>query len=477
MTDAPTPITARPLLPELFMLLAAHRVAFGQERPYQRAVALVLGWLAAFGRHTITQVLLALGLGDADWTAFYRLFSRRRLDYEALTACLLAQTLDLSDPAQPYLVALDATQAPRHSRTMPGTSWWRHPATAPFRRGLHRAQRFLHLTWLPLPAASGYSRAVPVRFDPAFPAKAVAAPGHPPCTEWAAGVAARRWLRTTLDGRGRRRQRVLGIADAVYSAAALWAALPPRVTLLARCAKNRALFALPGPYGGRGRPRTYGDRQPAPASWPRQRRDWQRTEAPVRGRSGPLTFRVEGPVLLEGAAACPLFLLVVKGCDRQVAGKRVRRKPAFWLVNAVRDRRGGWRLPWPAAQLLGWAWQRWEVEVAHRELKTSFGLGEPRCWSGYGAVLSVPWTVWVYAVLVLAGIRAWGLGRGPVAPPGRWWRGGGRWSLARRWQGYRQELWGEQALHPVFPGITSNWPELADWLALKTNATLAASRT
>ena len=118
--STPFPAPVRPLLPELFALLAAHRPAFRQQRPFQRSVALLLGWLGAFGRHTITGVLLALGLGEADWTAWHRLFSRGRVDYERLTGCLLEQTVPLTPVDGPYLVGVDATQIPRHSRTMPG---------------------------------------------------------------------------------------------------------------------------------------------------------------------------------------------------------------------------------------------------------------------------------------------------------------------------------------------------------------------
>jgi hypothetical protein len=474
MVDATTP-TVRPLLPEVFALLAAHRPAFGQERPYQRSLALVLGWLCAFGRHTITGVLLALGLGAADWTAWHRLFSRGRVDYERLTGCLLEQTLALVPATEPYLVGVDATQIPRHSRSMPGTSWLRHPGTAIFRAGIHRAQRFVHLAWLPLPSRAGYSRAVPVRFAPAFPAKAVPAPGHPPQKEWEAGLAALIWLRAGLDAAGRAAPRVLALGDGSYSTAPVWAALPARVVLLARCAKNRALFALPGAPSGRGRPRRYGERLPRPDAWLARRAGWQRTELAVRGRAIPVTYRVEGPLLVKGAHERPLFLLVVKGSDPR-RGRR-RRAATFWLVSADADGQGGWTMPWPAAQLLGWAWHRWELEVAHRELKTSFGLGEPQAWSPVATVLTVQWGAGVYAVLVLAGIRAWGLGPGPVPAPGRWWPGAGRWSLARLWQGFRQEVWSERDFHRVWLRTGDTWDEMTDWLGLKTNATLAASRT
>ena len=476
MVESTASAAVRPLLPELFALLAAHRPAFGQERPFRRSAALLLGWLGAFGRHTVTGVLLALGLGEADWTAWHRLFSRGRVDYERLAGCLLAQTLPLAPAHEPYLVGLDATQAPRHSRTMPGTRWLRHPGTAIFRAGIHRAQRFLHLAWLPLPSPAGFSRAVPLRFDPAFPAKAEPVPDHPPRKEWEAGLAAIAWTRQALDAAGRTAQRLLALGDGAYSTAKVWAALPERVGLLARCAKNRALFALPDPRPGRpGRPPDYGARQPRPDAFLAARGGWRTAELTVRGRTVPIRFRAEGPLLVRGAPETPLFLLVVKGSD-PAHGKR-RREARYWLVSAVPDARGGWALPWPAERLLGWAWQRWELEVAHRELKTGFGLGEPQGWSPAAAVLTVRWAAWAYAVFVLAGLRAWGLGPGPVRAPGRWWAGSGRWSLARLWQGLRGELWGERQFHQVWLRTGDNWDEMADWLALQTNAALAASRT
>src|SRR5689334_2433914 len=99
-TSVPTPSPALPpLLAHLLALVDAHRPAFRQQRVFARATALLFGQLFAFGRHTITQLLLALGLTDADWSAFYRLFSAPRLDYATLTRCFLHETLVHSDPA------------------------------------------------------------------------------------------------------------------------------------------------------------------------------------------------------------------------------------------------------------------------------------------------------------------------------------------------------------------------------------------
>ena len=70
--------TTSALLHNLLVLLEQHQRAFRQERSYWRVVGLVLGELFNFGRHTVTQGLMALGLTDEDWSGWYRLFSRGR---------------------------------------------------------------------------------------------------------------------------------------------------------------------------------------------------------------------------------------------------------------------------------------------------------------------------------------------------------------------------------------------------------------
>lgn len=103
--ESPQPGT--PLLAELSRLLAAHRPAFRQERCFRRMKALVLGYLFCFARRTVTQVLVALGLTDSDWSAFYRLFSEPRMDYGELTGCFLSETLIHVPEARPYVVVVD----------------------------------------------------------------------------------------------------------------------------------------------------------------------------------------------------------------------------------------------------------------------------------------------------------------------------------------------------------------------------------
>lgn len=63
------------LLKQLISLIQAHRPLFSQERVFQRAALMVMAELVVFARHTITQLLMAVGLTDEDWSGWYRLFS------------------------------------------------------------------------------------------------------------------------------------------------------------------------------------------------------------------------------------------------------------------------------------------------------------------------------------------------------------------------------------------------------------------
>lgn len=461
------------LLQTLFDLLEAFRPTFRQERTFLRAFGLLLGELFAFARHTVTQELLALGLTNGDWSAWYRLFSRRRFDPERASECFVEQTLRHVPLDQPYVAGIDGVQVPRHSTKMPGTSWLKALGTAAFRPGIHRAQRFLHLSWL-TPREAGFSRAIPLRWLPAFPEKAVLPTGVAACKEWQAGLEAIRWLRQQLDRAGRVSQWLLVLADGSFEkVTAFWDGLPARVVVLGRSARNRALYQLPR-YGGQGRPPSYGTRAKTPAQWLKERQGWQTATVEVRGKRLSLTYRVEGPYVRQDLPTRPVFLLVVRGMDRKIGGRRVKRKPAFYLVSAV-EQAQCWVLPWPAEELLAWAWQRWELEVAHRELKSGFGLGEKQCWNRHSAIVSVQWSAWVYAVLLLAGYRTWGLLQGPPSPA-PWWRGARRWSLNTLWRAYRAALWKTPDFRAVWTPTSDNWLKKGDWIAGMWNAVAAAAR-
>lgn len=463
------------LLSALQRLLTAHGGAFRQERTFRRMQALLFGQLFCFAQRTITQALVTLGLTDHDWSSFYRVFNEARIDYEELTGCFLSETLEHMLETEPYVAVVDGVQVPRHSRKMPGTSWLKNPRNPPSKPGSRRAQRFLHLAALLPPTEEGYSWALPLRWEPAFPEKAVLPEGVEPRKEWEAALDTLRWLRQRLDAAGRAAQRMLIVGDGGFCVADLLREMPRQTTLMVRCARNRNLYQVPGPEPSRRGPkRKYGQKEKKPYQWLSECSGWRQARFMVRGRQVRPRYRIEGPFVLKKAAEQPVFLMVVKG-HRRSDGRRLYRRPAFFLVSACWDGQR-WVMPFSAEKLLCTGSMRWEVELAHKECKSSLGLGEVQYWSKSGAILAVQWQAWNYGVLVLAGYRAWGLGKGPIRPPGRWWNGSGRWSLGTLWRGYRAELWNTEEFRTVFTATRDGWPEKEGLLAGMSNAVAGSLR-
>lgn len=375
---------------------------------------------------------------DRHWSAWYRLFRKTRFPYARLAYDFLKAILETFS-GDLFVVAGDATTTPCTGKRIEGVGWLPHPGTAPFQRGLSKRQRWFHLAWL-TPAEGGYSRAIPLLWLPAFTKKSRRQKQPARSEVWAARLALR-WLRAALRALGRKQMRILFVGDGRYDQVSLWRKVPEGVIVFARSARNRRLFYLP--EAGMRPNRKYGRPAPTPAEVWKERKGWRKLTIEVRGRTRHLQVKVVGPVLRRGAPERPLFLIVVRGKQRG----RVRREPLPFLVNAVLQN-GTWELPLPVEELIFWAWQRWEIEVVHRELKSTFGLGEKQNWHPEGAVQSTQWSAWAYGVLVLAGYRAWGI-QGGSKPPTPWWRGGGRWSLNTLWRAYRAAWWGGHRFQAV----------------------------
>lgn len=462
-----TPITPV-LLTELLPLLEGARDCFGQERVFRRAVALSFAEFFTLGRHTITQLLRTLGAVEQDWTAAYRLFSAGRFDEALAGLYLFKQTLLQVPETEPYLLTGDAVHIYRSGTEVAGSSWVRAPNTAPFRRGLQRGQRFVEIAWL-TPNEASYRRAVPLRWLPAVTEKAVPSDATP-CKEWEAGLQGVQWVREALDAAGRSTQPLVAVFDGSYDTQGIWREVPEHTTFVIRCAKNRALYYLPEPPAtpGRGAPRKYGERTPLPREFIHKRKQLQTLELEIRGRLRHLKYCVVGPVLVEGAPDRPLFLIVVAGQTWGSGKRRHYRKPAYLLVNA-RWQDDEWVLPYPVKQLLEWAWQRWECEVAHRELKSTLQIGSKQCWGPRSAFAAVQWGVWLYGLCVLAAYRAWGLTRGPRRQ-GKWYPHARRWSCASMWNELRAELWAVGEFSPLCMPTLDKWLKKETWLTGLGNA-------
>jgi hypothetical protein len=459
------------LLTELVRLIGKCEQIYQQKRVFNRIIGLVMGELFAFGRHTITQLLLTLGLTDEDWSAWYRLFSQERYDEEKTSSIMLREMLNEVPETEPFVVGGDGFHIGRSSQKMPGTGWMRGLKTAKFKPGIQRGQRFVEGSWL-TPIVNGYSRAIPIRCLSAFTVKSVPSENDEPRTEVKAGLAFLQWTREQMDAAGREGQTLLTLNDGSYDTLEFWPGLPERTIGVVRTARNRCLYQLPAAkaHGNC----KYGDKAPAPHSWLKERKGFAYQEVMVRGSRRRMRYRVEGPFVRDGLPDIPLMLVVIGGGKRPSGSRRQHYKPCFFLVSAVLID-GQWSLPLPIADLLAWLWQRWELEVAHRQMKTGMGLGEKQAWNDQATVATVQWSVWVYALMMFSGFRAWGNDPGDK-PPGLWRSLPGRWSFNTLRRAFRTEMWHQSDFRATWTWSRDNWLVNEPlWDAL-FNAVLASTR-
>ncbi|MCB0061758.1 MAG: hypothetical protein KDE19_06580 [Caldilineaceae bacterium] len=459
------------LVSEVIGLVKKCEGNYKQQRVFNRVMALVMAELFAFGRHTITQLLLTLGLTDEDWSSWHRIFSFKRFAEEETSRVMVEEILAEVPETEPFVVGGDGFHVPRCSETMPGTGWMRGLATAKWRPGIQRGQRYVETSWL-TPLKNGFSRAIPIRCLPAFTEKSVPCEGAAPRTEVATGLVILTWIRECMDKAGRVKQWLVALYDGSYETRAFWAELPARTVAIVRTARNRCLYHLPGKdaHGNR----KYGEQAKHPFEWLKARKGFTRLDVMVRGRLRPMRYRIEGPFVRDGLPDIPLFLIVVGGGKRPAGSRRKSYKPCFFLVNAV-QKNGVWSLPLPVPLLLALLWQRWELEVAHRQMKTGLGLGEKQCWNDAATVATIQWSVWIYALIMLSGYRVWKHETGPHAP-GLWRKPNQRWSFTVVCQSLRRELW-------QLPQFRATWTWSRDnWLANESlwdnlmNSVLASAR-
>lgn len=440
------------LLREVIGLVKKCEGNYKQQRVFNRVMALVMAELFAFGRHTITQLLLTLGLTDEDWSSWYRIFSAERYAEAETSRVMVEEMLEEVAEEEPFVVGGDGFHVPRCSEQMPGTGWMRGMATAKWRPGLQRGQRYVETSWL-TPLKNGFSRAIPLRCLPAFTEKSVPCEGVEARTEVATGLVILKWLRASMDKAGRAKQWLVALYDGSYDTLAFWAGLPARTIAIVRTARNRCLYHLPGKeaHGNC----KYGEQAKHPFEWLKKRKGFKQLAVLVRGRQRTMRYRLEGPFVRDGLPGIPLFLIVVGGGKRPPGSRRKSYKPCFFLVNAV-QKHGVWSLPLPTPLLLAWLWQRWELEVAHRQMKSGLGLGEKQCWNAAATVATIQWSVWIYALIMLSGYRVWKNETGPHAP-GLWRKPNQRWSFNIVCQSLRSEMWHHPQFRTTWTWSRDNW--------------------
>jgi len=403
------------LLAAFLSIVEDWRGVFPQQRTYQRAVRQALGSLICLGRHCLSRIIWANGGQHQSWSAEYFLHSRCQWEPQQLFQPILKRALAYC-PQRLVGVAIDDTKLRKTGRSIPQAFYQRDPLSPPFHVNLLLGLRFLQASLLvPLHRKANVStRALPIRFQEVSRVKR---PGKKATPEqqkqYKAALKVQnlshsfvhmaKQLREPLDLAGGRDKILVLTADGSFCNRTCFAGVPERSVLLARARKDAKLcFRAPLPTR-----RFYGQEKLSPEQVRKdESQAWKKTKIFYGGKRRTIRYKEVADVYWQrGAGKRPLRLFVVAPTPYRKSNSRklYYRDPAYLLTTDLRS---------SAKQLLQIYFDRWQIEVNHREEKDTLGIGQAQLWN----VTSVPkqpvLAVASYSALLLASLQAFGAERG-----------------------------------------------------------------
>ena len=399
--------------------------AFAQARSGRRAAELGLGTLCSFGRRTLSRSICAVGRQFQDWSADYKVFSRSPWEADGLFDPVLEEYL-ARYPHGPVCGALDDTKLRKRGRKVKTAFWQRDPLSPPFHVNLLRGLRFMQASLLFAHYREGEfpARGIPVRFVecPAVkkPGKRAdeeqrrayrrAAKKHNLSTQSLAMI---RGLRTRIDALGGVRRPVLLAVDGSLCNRTLFRAELERVELVGRCRKD-ARLCFPAAAGSR---RRYAAERFTPEA---VRKDpnvpWRTVRIHFGGRKRKVRYKEVRDVLWKrggGQRRLRLFVIAPQPYRTSPHSRTDYHDPAYLLAT---DR---YTL---AKRLIQCYFDRWQIEVNHREEKDTLGVGQAQVWATKSVPRQPAFAVACYSLLLLAALQEFGPGRPDACVPLPKWR-------------------------------------------------------
>ena len=417
---------ATPLLDAFLVHLEAWRPAFLQQRTFLRAMRLALAHVLTPGHRMISRLITSCGREQRDWSADYKLFSRSPWNLTKLFAPALAGCVARTEQESFIHVAADMTHLRKTGKKVAGVHCMRDPMSPPFHVNLIYGLRFLQFACvLPLyrEKSDASPRSVPVLFQEV---PALAKPGKKATEQDKAAfkkaqkerrnmvqtVDALGSLRRQLDEQGCRKT-ILATLDGGFCNRTIFGARFERTEIICRARKD-AKLCLPSTEGGR---RFYDRKKFTPEE---VRKDenipWQSGEFFHGGAFRSLRFKeVNGLLWQGGAKRKPLRLIVIAPTPYRLhqKGRAYYRQPAYLLTTDLHT---------DAAVLVQAYLDHWQIEVNHREEKSTFGIGDAQVRNKLSVPRHPAFSVAIYSLLLLSALQAYGIQRGSEYLPLPKWR-------------------------------------------------------
>jgi hypothetical protein len=404
------------MLLESFLEIAADwRGAFAQARTHRRACSQALGSLLCLGRRTLSRIIWTNGGEQRSWSAEYFLHSRSEWDPQKLFQPLLERALPWCR-GRLVGVAVDDTRLRKTGRCIQQAFYQRDPMSPPFHCNLTLGLRFLQASLLvPLHRAEAVSaRALPIRFEEV---SAVKKPGRKAAEqEWQQYrqlvkqynlsqrfVVMMGDLRQALDDAGAENKTLVVAGDGSFCNRTVFTASRDRTEIIARARKD-AVLCYRDESGSR---RFYAVEKFTPEQ---VRQDesipWQTTKIFYGGQRRKIRYKELTGIYWQGGARrtrLRLFVIAPTPYRKRNSGRRYYRRAAYLLTTDLKDKARG---------LLQIYFDRWQIEVNHREEKDTLGIGQAQLWNPTSVPKQPVLAVAAYSALLLASLLTFGAKRG-----------------------------------------------------------------
>ncbi len=438
---------------------------FPQKRTFERALGQALGGLICLGRRTISRIIWTNGKQKLSWASEYFLHSRCQWDPQKLFSPILKRALPWCSGN--YIgVAIDDTRLHKTGRMIQQAFFQRDPLSPPFHVNLMLGLRFLQASLLvPLHKHSPVgTRSLPIRFQEASRVKK---PGRKATIEeWQQyRVAVRQHnlsqqfaamaqdLRHALDLSGAAFKTLLLAVDGSFCNRTVFAIVLKGMEIIARARKD-AVLCFRATTGSR---RFYDSNKFTPEQI---RKDesipWKETKIFYGGKRRRVRYKLIPDLYWQGGARRrTLRLLVVAPTPyrKRKSGRLYYRQPAYLLTTDLKGH---------AHMLLQFYFDRWQIEVNHREEKDTLGVGQAQLWNYVSVPKQPVLAVASYSALLLASLVAFGAERGSAyAELPRWRRHARRPScldlitLLRKEMAEHPEPLSSHGLNPSYERFTS----------------------
>jgi hypothetical protein len=403
------------LLAAFLEIAAGWRGVFPQSRTFHRAVRQALGSLVCLGRRCLTRIIWTNGGQSRSWSAEYFLHSRCDWQPQELFRPILERALAYC-PGRLVGVAVDDTRLPKTGRCIQQAFYQRDPLSPPFHVNLLLGLRFLQASLL-VPTyrlAPVGTRGLPIRFEEVSRVKKPSRKAPPEA--WQAYQEAMRQhnlsqsfvgsmgqMRLELDQAGGEKKILVLALDGSFCNRTCFRAPRDRTELIARARKDAVLCRSAAP----GSRRFYDTAKFTPEQVRQDAaQSWKQTKVFYGGKWRKVRYKEVSAVYWQGGAGrCPLRLLVVAPTPyrKRKSSKLYYRKPAFLLTTDLKD---------SAKQLLQIYFDRWQIEVNHRDEKDTLGVGQAQLWNVKAVPKQPVLAVAAYSALLLASLIAFGAERG-----------------------------------------------------------------